>query len=98
MSHVTEKLQTVYANAMLCHPYGYPLYHPASTKSLKLGACGYLDEYGDWNNICNVLEKNPSFDTISEEELERAEPQRMTWLPKVSENVHEVKLKAQAAV
>jgi hypothetical protein len=90
-----ENLQMIYAEAMRHHPYGYPLYQPCNTKSLKLGSCGYLNEYGDWNHICNVLDGTQPFDKV-QGDLQLGDTESMTWLPKCSEHVRETKFKANA--
>jgi hypothetical protein len=57
-----------------------------------------LNEYGDWNPICNVLEGKPPFFDETEEELQLGEPETVTWLPKFSEQVREKKVKGNGNV
>jgi hypothetical protein len=92
-----DNLQLVYANAMRRHPFGFALYHPCDKNVLNLGSCGYFNDLGDWNPITNVSSQDDHNYSGIEEELQKADPQELSWGPKCSEHVteHREKMKAE---
>jgi hypothetical protein len=91
-----DSLQHVYANSMRQHPFGFALYHPSDKDLLKLGSCGYFNDLGDWNPITNVSADDNKYVAI-EEELQKADPQELSWGPKCSDHVteHREKMKTE---
>ena len=86
-------LERVYADQMRHHPYGYALYHPASTTTLRPGSVGFFDGLGFWNPIAH-LEDLPSLQKHGlkrpSEVLERCPSERIRkWTPKTSLRVSE---------
>ena len=93
MAHSGD-LQLNYAKAMRNHPFGFALYHPCNKALLKPGSCGYFNHLGDWNPISDVLSSNGGFVGL-DEDLQAAEPQKLSWGPKCSEHVTERRLKTK---
>lgn len=86
-------LERVYADQMRHHPYGYALYHPASTTTLRPGSVGFFDGLGFWNPIAH-LEDLPSLKKHGlkqpSEALERSPTERIRkWTPRTSSGVSE---------
>ncbi|KAL8822490.1 MAG: hypothetical protein Q9191_006776 [Dirinaria sp. TL-2023a] len=86
-------LERVYADQMRHHPYGYALYHPASTTTLRPGSVGVFDGLGFWNPIAH-LEDPTSLQKHGlkppTEGLERAPSERIRkWSPRTSSGVSE---------
>jgi hypothetical protein len=84
-----SSLNTVYANAMKHHPYGYAMYEPESSSILKPGACGYLTASGVWTPLFYLNDADSlarrgftPFDGFKPAPLSRRE-----WGPKTSSHV-----------
>lgn len=86
-----SSLERVYAEQMRHHPYGYALFHPASTSALQPGSVGFFNELGFWNPIAH-LEDVPSLAKYGLKEptepLERSAPEKIRkWTPRTSSKV-----------
>ena len=86
------KLDQQYANIMQNHPFGIAVYRPLSRLVLKVGACGYFDDFGSWNLIVDLerpdqlLKKKLS--PVDDDELEKAPlDEGIKWGPKISSKV-----------
>jgi hypothetical protein len=86
-----QSLNIVYAEQMKHHPQGYALYEPISTNLLKPGACGYFDDFGNWNKIAQLDDKESLLKhglTLTSEPLEEADDKtNIAWGPKCSVGV-----------
>lgn len=86
-------LADTYAERMRVHPYGFALYHPASTRVMRPGCVGFLDSHGVWTPIAH-LEDSDSLTKhglrFPKQSLTVAKTERITgWDPKVSNGVTE---------
>ena len=82
-----------YAERMKIHPFGFPLYHPASSRILRPGSVGFFNGLGIWTPIAHLedseslMKLNLRFPTQS---LTVAPTERIKeWTPKVSTGVTE---------
>jgi hypothetical protein len=87
---------------MAHHPFGIALYRPLPSDSFKPGACGYFDEFGHWNPICDV-EDSISLEikglNLLEDPIERAPlDQGITWAAKLSVNMRGIKIPLKAGM
>jgi hypothetical protein len=91
-----DDLAKVYAENMAHHPYGYALYKPVLSSTLKPGSCGYFDTQGNWQPLVDLTSPNSlqKYGLSSpKEELESISPEEnISWGPKVSRRVTEVNL------
>ncbi|PLB37619.1 uncharacterized protein BDW47DRAFT_131892 [Aspergillus candidus] len=92
---------TLYQQSMLRHPYGYALYEPESTKTLKPGSCGYLTELGQWTPLIGEDQAPINLGDSSSlsrnglkpfEQFYRAPTDKRAWGPKVCGQVKQRKL------
>jgi hypothetical protein len=101
--HGSHHLHLLYEKQLAAfHPYGVPLYKPASTRLMRPGSVGYFNSLGEWAPITQLDDpkslksgglKQP------EEELERAEFKPITsWDRKYSEKVEEKSVTGKAQV
>lgn len=89
---MSNNLATKYAAAMAEHPYGHALFRPASSKSLRPGSCGYLDDQGKWNPIISNIEDTAELQQtglpfLVPRPLVPMHPQSHTWGPKTATNM-----------
>ncbi len=99
---MSKTLDVEYSKLMAHHPFGIALYRPLSSDSFKPGACGYFDEFGHWNPICD-LEDSISLETkglnLLEDPIERApSDQGITWAAKLSVNMRGIKVPLKAGM
>ena len=95
----SQMLDEIYARGMREHAYGFALYKPKPSNSLKPGSCGYFDETSNWNPILNIkdIKQNDSHGVkpMTDSFLKEADPQTYVWGPKYSTGVREVKMDAK---
>ncbi|PLN86834.1 hypothetical protein BDW42DRAFT_157821 [Aspergillus taichungensis] len=91
----------LYQQSMLKHPYGYALYEPESTKTLKPGSCGYLTELGQWTPLIGEDQAPINLGDASSlsrngltpfEQFYRAPTDTRSWGPKISGQVKQRKV------
>ena len=100
------KLDEQYTQLMSNHPYGTALYIPLPSKTFQPGWCGYFDDFGDWNPICQILQdevdsNSPKSKGLSplKKPIEKAPlEQGITWAPKMSTHTKGVKVPLKAGV
>ncbi|KAF9523335.1 hypothetical protein CPB83DRAFT_863086 [Crepidotus variabilis] len=97
-----SKLDQKYAEMMENHPFGIALFHPPPSGTFKPGVCGYFDEYGAWNPICDLLDtKGLAAKGLSpvEQEPERAPLENgIKWGPQMSTDTKASKLNMKGGV
>lgn len=87
-------LADTYVERMKVHPFGFALYHPASSRILRPGAVGFFDSFGAWVPIAH-LEDSESLSRhglrFPKTSLTIAKTERISgWTPKVSTGVSEI--------
>ena len=86
-------LADTYAERMKCHPFGFALYHPASSRILRPGSVGFFDSLGVWVPVAH-LEDSESLSKhglrFPKTSLTVAKTERIKgWTTKVSTGVTE---------
>jgi hypothetical protein len=99
-------LNNIYRESLSKHPYGYALYEPQSSKVIKPGVCGYIDQEdgsfvpltGAGNKFINLTD-NESLQLNGLSPLHNvvpAEPEKKYWGPKTSGRVTGAKINLKA--
>lgn len=99
---MSKSLDIEYSKLMAHHPFGIALYRPLSSEIFRPGACGYFDDCGDWNPICDLGDSS-SMDVNGlerpEDPIERAPlDQGITWAAKLSMKMRGVKVPLKAGM
>ena len=86
-----SSLERVYVEQMRHHPYGFALFHPASTSALQPGSVGFFDELGFWHSIAHLEDplslKRHGLNS-PEEALDRSPAEKIkNWTPRTSTKV-----------
>ena len=89
-------LAKLYAKEMEYLSFGHACYHYASSKVVKPGAVGYFGHRGEWNNIINLRDLQPSAPDPArgiaskfarlDEEIAMMDEEEMVWGPLTSEH------------
>jgi hypothetical protein len=83
-----------YAKSMKVHGIGHAFLVPESAEDVKPGACGYIDEIGQWRPTVDLsLPLDKPYTPI--DELFKARKQTFQWGPKVSEATKADKLELE---
>jgi hypothetical protein len=94
-----NRLNDVYAEILQNHPYGYDLYAPESSLTLKPGTCGFLDQKGAWTpllDLSNAAAVHARGFTPFHD-FSPAPPKSGLWGPKGSEGVTGVSVDQEVA-
>lgn len=84
---MAKNLATRYTEAMKEHPYGYALFRPALSETLRPGSCGYIDDNGRWNSILLDIQATTNEGFSASTSLSAMPTQYHTWGPKASSGV-----------
>lgn len=84
---MAKNLATRYTEAMKEHPYGYALFRPALSTTLRPGSCGYIDDNGRWNRILLDIQATTNEGFSASTSLSAMPTQYHTWGPKASSGV-----------
>ena len=85
---------------MTCHGYGYGFYEPESTKDVRPGLCGYIDDSGRWQTIVDLAHpaaiSQKGYSAFSYND--KMQTTRRRWGPKTSSSVIQKETRIDASV
>lgn len=86
---MARSLHQNYADSMTYHGYGHGFYEPESTKDVRSGLCGYIDDTGRWQTIIDLTKPadilKDGYTAIGA--VDRMATTKRRWGPKSSSSV-----------